>query len=76
MVPQSAISQSHLQRQFNELILVCVLWRGAGGFTREKRASKGAVVSLVRVDGKVSEEILGPLKQHPAITRAKLIHLS
>ena len=41
-----------------------------------RQATQGAeAVSLVRVDGKVSEEILGPLKQNHAITQAKLIHL-
>jgi D-3-phosphoglycerate dehydrogenase / 2-oxoglutarate reductase len=41
-----------------------------------REATQGAeAVSLVRVDGTVSEEILGPLKQHSAITQAKLIHL-
>ena len=41
-----------------------------------REATRGAeAVSLVRVDGKVSEEILGPIRQHPAITEAKLIRL-
>jgi len=41
-----------------------------------REASRGAeAVSLVRLDGKVSEEILEPLKQHAAIRQAKLIHL-
>jgi len=41
-----------------------------------REASVGAeAVSLVRLDGKVSEEILGPIREHPAITEAKLIHL-
>jgi D-3-phosphoglycerate dehydrogenase / 2-oxoglutarate reductase len=41
-----------------------------------REATQGAeAVSLVRVDGQVSEEILAPLKQHTAITQAKLIHL-
>ena len=41
-----------------------------------REATQGAeAVSLVRVDGSVSEEILTPLKQNPAITQAKLIHL-
>jgi D-3-phosphoglycerate dehydrogenase / 2-oxoglutarate reductase len=41
-----------------------------------REATQGAeAVSLVRIDGTVSEEILGPLKQNPAITQAKLIHL-
>jgi D-3-phosphoglycerate dehydrogenase / 2-oxoglutarate reductase len=42
-----------------------------------REATQGAeAVSLVRVDGSVSDEILTPLKQNPAITQAKLIHLS
>jgi D-3-phosphoglycerate dehydrogenase len=42
-----------------------------------REATVGAeAVSLVRLDGKVSEEILGPIRQHPAITEAKLIRLS
>jgi D-3-phosphoglycerate dehydrogenase len=41
-----------------------------------REATQGAeAVSLVRVDGKVSEEILAPIRQHPAITQAKLIRL-
>jgi len=41
-----------------------------------REANRGAeAVSLVRLDGKVSEEILEPLKQHTAIRQAKLIHL-
>jgi D-3-phosphoglycerate dehydrogenase len=41
-----------------------------------REATVGAeAVSLVRLDGKVSEEILAPIKQHPAITQAKLIRL-
>jgi D-3-phosphoglycerate dehydrogenase / 2-oxoglutarate reductase len=41
-----------------------------------REATQGAeAVSLVRVDGSVSDEILTPLKQNPAITQAKLIHL-
>ena len=41
-----------------------------------REATRGAeAVSLVRLDGEVSEEILGPLKQNTAITQAKLIHL-
>src|ERR1700756_4145650 len=32
-------------------------------------------VSLIRVDGDVSESILDPVRQHPAITQARLIHL-
>ena len=38
--------------------------------------SPGAeAVSLIRVDGDVSESILEPVRQHPAITQARLIHL-
>src|SRR5271169_64599 len=41
-----------------------------------REATVGAeAVSLVRLDGQVSEEILGPIREHPAITEAKLIHL-
>jgi D-3-phosphoglycerate dehydrogenase len=41
-----------------------------------REATVGAeAVSLVRLDGKVAEEILGPIRQHTAITEAKLIHL-
>jgi D-3-phosphoglycerate dehydrogenase len=41
-----------------------------------REATQGSeAVSLVRVDGDVSEDILGPLKQNRAITQAKLIHL-
>ena len=41
-----------------------------------REAARGAeAVSLVRLDGEVSEEILVPLKQNPAILQAKLIHL-
>jgi D-3-phosphoglycerate dehydrogenase / 2-oxoglutarate reductase len=41
-----------------------------------REATEGAeAVSLVRVDGKVSQDILGPIKQHAAITQVKLIEL-
>jgi D-3-phosphoglycerate dehydrogenase len=41
-----------------------------------REATVGAeAVSLVRLDGKVSEDILGPIREHAAITEAKLIHL-
>ena len=41
-----------------------------------REAAQGAeAVSLVRVDGKVSEEILALVAQHSAITQAKLIRL-
>jgi D-3-phosphoglycerate dehydrogenase / 2-oxoglutarate reductase len=41
-----------------------------------REATVGAeAVSLVRLDGKVGEDILGPIREHPAITEAKLIHL-
>jgi len=42
-----------------------------------REATRGAeAVSLVRLDGKVTEDILAPLKEHTAIRHAKLIHLS
>jgi D-3-phosphoglycerate dehydrogenase len=42
-----------------------------------REATQGAeAVALVRVDGQVSEDILAPVKQHSAITQAKLIHLN
>jgi D-3-phosphoglycerate dehydrogenase / 2-oxoglutarate reductase len=42
-----------------------------------REASVGAeAVSLVRLDGDVSENILGPIREHAAITEAKLIHLA
>ena len=41
-----------------------------------REATVGAeAVSLVRLDGKVGEEILGPIREHTAIIEAKLIHL-
>jgi D-3-phosphoglycerate dehydrogenase len=41
-----------------------------------REATRGAeAVSLVRLDGTVSEEILGPIRQHAAITQAKLLRL-
>jgi D-3-phosphoglycerate dehydrogenase / 2-oxoglutarate reductase len=41
-----------------------------------REATVGAeAVSLVRLDGTVSENILGPIREHAAITEAKLIHL-
>jgi D-3-phosphoglycerate dehydrogenase / 2-oxoglutarate reductase len=41
-----------------------------------REATVGAeAVSLVRLDGSVSENILGPIREHAAITEAKLIHL-
>jgi D-3-phosphoglycerate dehydrogenase / 2-oxoglutarate reductase len=41
-----------------------------------REATRGAeAVSLVRLDGAVSQEILGPIRQHAAITQAKLLHL-
>jgi len=42
---------------------------------RREAAVGAEAVSLVRVDGDVSEAILGPLRQLPAITQARLIHL-
>jgi D-3-phosphoglycerate dehydrogenase len=41
-----------------------------------REATRGAeAVSLIRLDGEVPESILEPVRQHPAITQAKLIHL-
>src|SRR2546422_2020437 len=41
-----------------------------------REAQSGAdAVSLVRVDGKVSASVLGPIRAIPAITEAKLLHL-
>jgi len=41
-----------------------------------REATVGAeAVSLVRLDGTVSEDILGPIREHAAITEAKLIWL-
>jgi D-3-phosphoglycerate dehydrogenase / 2-oxoglutarate reductase len=41
-----------------------------------REAARGAeAVSLVRLDGHVTEAILAPLKEHAAITQAKVIHL-
>jgi D-3-phosphoglycerate dehydrogenase / 2-oxoglutarate reductase len=41
-----------------------------------REASVGAeAVSLVRLDGNVSEDILGPIREHAAITEAKIIRL-
>jgi D-3-phosphoglycerate dehydrogenase len=41
-----------------------------------REASRGAeAVSLVCLDGKVSETVLGPIREFPAITKAKLLHL-
>ena len=41
-----------------------------------REAARGAeAVSLVRLDGNVTEAILGPIRQHPAITEVKLLHL-
>jgi len=42
---------------------------------RREAAVGAEAVSLVRLDGEVSEEILVPIKEHHAITQAKLIHL-
>jgi D-3-phosphoglycerate dehydrogenase len=42
-----------------------------------REATRGAeAVSLVRVDGEVSSTILEPIRRIPAITEAKLLHLS
>jgi D-3-phosphoglycerate dehydrogenase len=41
-----------------------------------REATRGAeAVSLVRLDGQVSEAVLAPIREFPAITQAKLIHL-
>jgi len=41
-----------------------------------REATRGSeAVSLVRLDGEVSEAILAPICQFPAITQAKLLHL-
>jgi len=42
-----------------------------------REATQGAeAVALVRVDSKVTEETLAAVKEHPAITQTKLIHLN
>jgi D-3-phosphoglycerate dehydrogenase len=42
-----------------------------------REAARGAeAVSLVRLDGDVSDDILGPIRAFSAITQAKLIHLN
>jgi len=41
-----------------------------------REAARGAeAVSLVRLDGQVTEAILGPIREFSAITQAKLLHL-
>jgi D-3-phosphoglycerate dehydrogenase len=41
-----------------------------------REATRGAeAVSLVRLDGQVTEAILGPIREFAAITQAKLLHL-
>jgi len=41
-----------------------------------REATRGTqAVSLVRLDGNVTESILGPIREHSAITEAKLLHL-
>ena len=42
---------------------------------RREAKSGAEAVSLIRLDGEVAESILEPVRQHPAITQAKLIHL-
>jgi len=42
---------------------------------RREAKSGAEAVSLIRLDGEVPESILEPVRQHPAITQAKLIHL-
>ena len=42
-----------------------------------REASRGAeAVSLVCLDGKVTEAVLGPIREFSAITKAKLLHLA
>ena len=42
---------------------------------RRDGAPGAEAVSLIRLDGEVSEAILAPVRQHAAITQARLIHL-
>jgi len=42
---------------------------------RREAKSGAEAVSLIRLDGDVQESILEPVRQHSAITQAKLIHL-
>jgi D-3-phosphoglycerate dehydrogenase len=42
---------------------------------RREAKSGAEAVSLIRLDGEVPESILEPVRQHSAITQAKLIHL-
>jgi len=42
---------------------------------RREAKSGAEAVSLIRLDGEVAESILEPVRQHAAITQAKLIHL-
>jgi D-3-phosphoglycerate dehydrogenase len=42
---------------------------------RREAKSGAEAVSLIRLDGEVPESILEPVRQHGAITQAKLIHL-
>jgi len=42
---------------------------------RREAKSGAEAVSLIRLDGEVPESILEPVRQHAAITQAKLIHL-
>jgi len=42
---------------------------------RRDSAPGAEAVSLIRLDGEVSEAILEPVRQHAAITQARLIHL-
>ena len=42
---------------------------------RREAKSGAEAVSLIRLDGEVPESILEPVRQHVAITQAKLIHL-
>lgn len=42
---------------------------------RQDARAGAQAVSLIRVDGEISQDILGPVQQHPAITQAKIIRL-
>jgi D-3-phosphoglycerate dehydrogenase len=42
---------------------------------RRDNTQGAEAVSLIRLDGEVSEEVVGEVRKHPAITEARLIHL-
>ena len=42
---------------------------------RRDNTQGAEAVSLIRVDGEVSDAILGPVREHAAITQARIIHL-